>query len=158
MISTDIQIIGKLTAGRVLVAKNHDEDTHNINKQKIIEQLKKRDSDVRNHEMAHGANPELITIGPTQFDYTIGPDGKAYATGGKVILSTGRAKTDEEALVKAEALKKASMAPGEPSSQDFQAWNAAVAMESETINRIYSKNNNKIINPLLKGINFNTYS
>jgi hypothetical protein len=160
MISADNRIISRLSGNQVLVAKKQNPDDSASNKQKAVEELKSRDKEVRNHEAAHSTNPELIKIGSAQFDYTIGPDGKAYATGGKITLSTGNSKTPEEALSKAEALKKASMAPGEPSSQDFQALNAAVAMEFEARNQIYSERK-KIDNgslSLLKGTGLNIYA
>ncbi len=160
MISADNRIISRLSGNQVLVAKKHDPNSPDSNKQKAIEQLKSRDKEVRTHEAAHTTNPELIKIGSAQFDYTIGPDGKAYATGGKVTLSTGNSKTPEEALSKAEALKKASMAPGDPSPQDLQALNSAVAMEFEARNRIYS-DRKRIDNgslSLLKGTGLNIYA
>jgi len=160
MISADNRIISRLSGNQVLIEKKQNPDSPDSNKQKAIEQLKSRDKEVRTHEASHSTNPELIKIGSAQFDYTIGPDGKAYATGGRVTLSTGNSKTPEEALSKAEALKKASMAPGEPSSQDFQAHNAAVAMEFEARNRIYS-DRKKIDNgslSILKGTGLNIYA
>jgi hypothetical protein len=160
MISADNRIISRLSGNQVLVAKKQNTDSPDSNKQKAVEQLKSRDKEVRAHEAAHSTNPELIKIGSSQFDYTIGPDGKAYATGGKVTLSTGNSRTPEEALSKAEALKKAAMAPGEPSSQDFQTLNAAVAMEFEARNQIYS-DRKKIDNgslSLLKGAGLNIYA
>jgi hypothetical protein len=160
MISANTHVLGRLSGNQVLVAKKQNPDDPASNKQKAVEELKSRDKEVRNHEAAHSTNPELIKIGSAQFDYTIGPDGKAYATGGKITLSTGNSKTPEEALSKAQALKKASMAPGEPSSQDFQALNAAVAMEFEAKNQIYS-NRKKIDNgslTLLKGSGLNIYA
>ncbi len=160
MISTNTQIIGKLSGNQVLVAKKQNPADPESNKQKAIEQLKSRDKEVRIHEMSHSTNPELIKIGSAQFDYTIGPDGKAYATGGRVTLSTGSSKTPEEALAKAEALKRASMAPGEPSSQDFQALNAAQSMEYEARNQIYTENKNisNVSRSLQKGSNLNLYA
>lgn len=160
MISANTQVLGRLSGNQVLVAKQQNPDDPASNKQKTIDELKSRDKEVRTHEAAHTTNPELIKIGSAQFDYTIGPDGKAYATGGKVTLSTGNSKTPEEALSKAEALKKASMAPGEPSPQDSQALNSAVAMEFEARNRIYS-DRKKIDNgslSLLKGTGLNIYA
>ena len=160
MISSNRQIIGRLWGNQVLVAKKQSPDDPDSSEQKVIDRLKSRDKEVRVHEMSHSTNPDLIKIGSAQFDYTIGPDGKAYATGGKVALSTGNSRTPEEALAKAEALKKASMAPGAPSSQDFQALNAAISMEFEAQNRIYSdkKNIDKSSLSLLKGTNFNIYA
>lgn len=160
MISSDNKIIGRLSGNHVLVAKNENPGDPDSGRQRIIEQLKSRDKEVRSHEASHSISPELVKIGSAQFDYTIGPDGKAYATGGRVTLSTGSAMTPEEALSKAEALKKASMAPGEPSTKDFQALNAAVAMEFEAKNRIYSEDNNrsKISLSLLKGTNLDIHA
>jgi len=162
MVSLYSNILGRLPGGRVLVAKINGPGPgeQDSSEQRVIEQLKARDREVRQHEASHSTNPELVKIGAASFDYTIGPDGKAYATGGKVTLSTGGAGTPEEALRKAEALKKAAMAPGEPSSKDFQAMNAAVAMEMEARNRIYSgsKKNEQQGNPELKGLNLNIYA
>jgi len=159
MISAITQIIGRLSGNHVLVAKEQNPDSPYSGRQRAIEQLKMRDKDVRAHEAAHTSNPDLVTVGAAQYDYTIGPDGKAYATGGRVTLSTGNARTPQEALVKAEALKKASMAPGSPSSHDFQALNAAISMESEALNLIY--NEKKIFNgspSQIKGMNLNLYA
>lgn len=160
MISTDSRILGSLPGGHVLVAKTRDDESPGSDKQQVIDSLKARDREVRSHEASHGTSPELIKIGSAQFDYTIGPDGKAYATGGRVTLTTGNSRTAEEALSKAEALKKASMAPGAPSPQDFQALNAAVAMEFEARNSIYTDKNNTGKNSLslLKGTNLSIYA
>lgn len=160
MISDSIQIIGKLPGNRVLISKQQNPDDPDSEKQRTIDRLKNRDREVRLHEMSHSTSPDLIKIGPAQFDYTIGPDGKAYATGGNVTLTTGNPGTPEEALVKARALKQASMAPGEPSSKDFQAFNAALSMEFEAQNQIYSGNKKleKTNLSLLKGTNLNFYA
>ncbi|MCL1834259.1 MAG: hypothetical protein FWG49_07140, partial [Leptospirales bacterium] len=123
-ISNDI-VVGKLPGNNVLIIRGENSDNPNSEEQRILGKLQIRDREVRAHEMSHGTDPNLIKIGSAQFDYTIGPDGKAYATGGRVALSTGSPNSPEDALVKAEALKKAAMAPGSPSPQDFQALNAA---------------------------------
>ncbi len=160
MISSAGRILGKLSGNQVLVAKKQDQDSSDSVKQRAIEDLKNRDKEVRAHEAAHSGDPRLVKIGAAQFDYTIGPDGKAYATGGRVTLSTGNARTPEEALSKAEALKKASMSPGEPSSKDFQALNSAIAIEFEARNQIYRDKHQKDENSLslLKGSNFSIYA
>ncbi|MCL2025715.1 MAG: hypothetical protein FWG92_02790 [Leptospirales bacterium] len=156
-ITNDI-IIGKFSGNNVLILRGENVADPNSEKQRIIDELKIRDKEVKAHEMSHGTDPNLIKIGSPQFDYTIGPDGKAYATGGKVILSTGRPSSSEDALAKAESLKRAAMSPGDPSPQDFQALNAATAMASEAQNNLYS-NKNKLNNaPLTKGANFNIYA
>lgn len=160
MVFSGNQIIGRLAGRQVLVARIQGPEGQDSSEQKAVQELKRRDKEVRMHEAAHSSNPDLVKIGAAQFDYTIGPDGKAYATGGRVTLSTGRARTPEEALSKAEALKKAAMAPGEPSSKDFQALNSAIAMEFEARNQIYSDKNKKDekTGSLLKGSNFSIYA
>ena len=157
-ITNDI-VVGKLPGNNVLIIRGENPNEPNSEEQRIIGKLQIRDREVKVHEMAHGTDPNLIKIGAAQFDYTIGPDGRAYATGGRVTLSTGSPNSPEDALAKAESLKKASMAPEAPSPQDFQALNAAIAMESEAQNNVYSDNKNKPAgNPLLKGTNLNTYA
>jgi hypothetical protein len=157
-ITNDI-IVGKLPGNNVLIIRGDNSDNPNSEEQRIIGKLQVRDREVKAHEMSHGTDPNLIKIGAAQFDYTIGPDGRAYATGGKVTLSTGNPSSPEDALAKAESLKKASMAPGAPSPQDFQALNAAIAMEVEAQNNIYSNNKDKQgSNPLLKGTSLNIYA
>jgi hypothetical protein len=157
MISTVNQVIQKLSGNKVLVAREQKPGEFNSEEQKIISRLKERDREVRVHEMSHGANPEIIKIGSAQLDYTIGPDGKAYAVGGQQTVSTGSARNPEGALLKAEALKKAAVAPGESSPLDLQALNAAKAMEIEAANQIYLSNKNikKSNHSLLKGTNLN---
>ena len=81
MISSAGQIIGRLGSSHVLVAKERDTSAPESKEQKAIDELKRRDKEVRVHEAAHGSDPRLVKIGAAQFDYTIGPDGKAYATG-----------------------------------------------------------------------------
>ena len=152
-------VIGRFPGNNVLIIRRENINDPNSDEQRIVDKLQIRDREVKAHEMAHGTDPNLIKIGSTQFDYTIGPDGKAYATGGKVTLSTGNPSSPEDAAIKAQALKKASMAPGTPSPQDFQALNAAISMEAEAQNYIYSENKSKLNNnPFSKGSNLNTYA
>jgi len=156
-ITNDI-IVGKFPGNNVLIIRGENSAGPNSEEQRIIGKLQIRDREVKAHEAAHGTDPNLIKIGAAQFDYTIGPDGRAYATGGKVTLSTGNPSSPEDAIAKAESLKKASMAPGNPSPQDFQALNSAVAMKAEALNNIYSDKNKPDSNPLLIGTNINTYA
>ena len=152
-------IIGRFPGNNVLIIKRENINDPNSDEQRVVDKLQIRDREVRAHEMSHGIDPNLIKIGSAQFDYTIGPDGKAYATGGKVTLATGNPTSPEDAVDKAQALKKASMAPGNPSPQDFQALNAAISMEAEAQSNIYSDDKNKMNpNPFAKGTNLNTYA
>lgn len=99
--------------------------------QRLVEQLKQRDAEVRAHEQAHmAAGGGHITSGPS-YSYQSGPDGKRYAIGGEVGIDTSMKAGDPEGnLEKARAIIRAAMAPAEPSSQDVRVAAAARAMES----------------------------
>jgi len=96
---------------------------------RILQQLRARDREVRAHEAAHvAAGREFIRSGP---DYILqqGPDGRAYAVGGEVRLDTRPVTGNpEETLRKAEVVRRAALAPAEPSSQDVQVAAQAQAM------------------------------
>jgi hypothetical protein len=94
-----------------------------------IAKLKKIDSEVHAHEQAHmAAGGSLVKGGPT-YSYTNGPDKKRYATAGEVSIDTSPVKDDPEAtILKGERVKRAAMAPAQPSSQDYAVAAAATQM------------------------------
>lgn len=52
--------------------------------QKQVEELQKRDREVKQHEQAHlSAGAGIVVSGPT-YQYQRGPDGNQYAIGGEV--------------------------------------------------------------------------
>lgn len=95
----------------------------------VIAQLKARDSEVRAHEMAHKtAGGQYVTGGPT-YQYQTGPDGKQYAVGGEVSISTSPIDGDPEATIeKAMIVQRAALAPAEPSAQDYRVASEAMQM------------------------------
>ena len=99
--------------------------------QKQVEEMKKRDREVRTHEQAHVAAAAGLAGAPV-YEYQAGPDGKRYAVGGHVDVQTSGSSDPETALREAEAVKRAATAPAEPSSAD----RAAAASASADINRI----------------------
>jgi len=84
-----------------------------------VTKLKQRDSEVRAHEQAHlSAGGQYVTGGPT-FEYQTGPDGRRYAVGGEVGIDTSAVPDNPEATIqKMEVVKRAALAPAQPSSQD----------------------------------------
>ncbi len=86
---------------------------------RVIQQLKARDQEVRAHEAAHiAAGRPYIVSGPS-YTFQEGPDGRNYAIGGEVQLDTSPVQDDPEAtLEKSETVRRAALAPAEPSSQD----------------------------------------
>lgn len=83
-----------------------------------IRQLKSRDRKVRAHERAHATASGGLGGAPS-YSYTRGPDGVSYATSGSVQIDSAKVAGDPEAtLRKAQQVKRAALAPADPSSQD----------------------------------------
>ena len=97
-----------------------------------IEQLKRRDAEVRAHEQAHmSAAGNLVRRGAS-FDYETGPDGKRYAVGGEVSIDTSTVSGDPQAtLIKAQKIRRAASAPVDPSPQDRSVAAEASRMEAQ---------------------------
>jgi hypothetical protein len=90
--------------------------------------LQERDAEVRGHEAAHQAAGGGLT-GGASFTYQKGPDGKMYAIGGEVSISTKGASSPQEAITNARQVIAAAMAPSNPSGQDFAVASSARMME-----------------------------
>lgn len=96
--------------------------------QQQVEELKRRDAEVREHEAAHLAAAGGYARGGAQYEYQTGPDGKQYAVGGEVQIDTSPVPDDPEATItKMEAVIRAALAPAEPSGQDRQVASEAQA-------------------------------
>ncbi len=94
-----------------------------------LQSLKVRDREVRAHEMAHAAAGGQYVTSGAQFSYQKGPDGRLYAVGGEVGISTSPVAGDPRAtLQKAQTIMRAALAPAEPSSRDRQVAASAAAM------------------------------
>lgn len=94
-----------------------------------LQELKTRDREVRAHEMAHLAAAGPHARGGPSYDYKRGADGRRYAVGGHVNIDTSAVPGNPEAtLRKAEAVRRAALAPAEPSPQDRRIAADAVAM------------------------------
>ncbi len=73
---------------------------------------------MRAHEQAH-ARVGGQHAGSPEYQFERGPDGKSYAVGGSVSISTAPVPGDPQATVqKMEQVKRAALAPAEPSGQD----------------------------------------
>ena len=93
---------------------------------KEIEELKKRDLEVRRHEQAHFRAAGRYAS-PPKYEFETGPDGRRYAVGGSVDIDMSEVPNDPQAtLEKARIIKRAALAPEEPSAQDRK-----VAREAE---------------------------
>lgn len=99
---------------------------------KQVEELKKRDQEVRRHEQAHLAAAGAHARGGPSFTYQKGPDGKMYAIGGEVPIDLSPVAHDPQATIqKAEAIQRAALAPAEPSGPDRQVAAKAAALATK---------------------------
>lgn len=86
--------------------------------QEKIEKLKKRDQEVVAHEQAHASAGGQYAGSPS-YTYETGPDGVQYAVGGEVPIDISKISGDPQATIaKAAQVKRAALAPAEPSGQD----------------------------------------
>lgn len=97
-----------------------------------VQELKKRDAEVRAHEQAHLAAAGSLAQGGASFDYQSGPDGNRYAVGGEVSIDTSKVAGDPAATIaKAQRIRRAALAPAEPSSTDRSVASQASSMEAQ---------------------------
>ncbi len=97
---------------------------------KQVEQLKRRDAEVKRHEQAHKTAAGQFASGGPSYEYQTGPDGKQYAVGGEVQIDTSEVPNDPQATIqKAQQIKRAALAPKDPSSQDRKVAAEASKME-----------------------------
>ena len=97
-----------------------------------LQELQRRDREVRQHERAHISAGGRHVRGGASFSYERGPDGKHYAVGGEVQIDTSPVAGDPAATIrKMQAVKRAAMAPAEPSAQDRAVAAAAARAEAE---------------------------
>ena len=94
---------------------------------RVIEQLLRRDREVRAHEAAHVAAAGGLAGAP-RFDTTIGPDGRRYVTGGEVPISMAPGGTPEETIARMTRVQQAALAPVSPSGQDMSVASRAARM------------------------------
>lgn len=112
--------------------------------QKVVQQLKARDMEVRVHEQAHqSAGGQYVTGGPN-FKYQTGPDGNQYAVGGEVQIDVSEVPGDPEATIqKARVVRSAANAPAQPSGQDRNVAAQANALEAKASKELAEKQSEK---------------
>jgi len=99
--------------------------------QRKVDELEKIDREVRAHEQAHLSAAGGYAQGGASYDYVTGPDGKRYANGGHVKIDTSPERTPEATIRKADVVRKAALAPAEPSPADRQIAADAAKMKAD---------------------------
>ncbi len=98
--------------------------------EQILQKLATLDREVRNHERAHAAVGGQYAGAP-RYEYERGPDGVNYAVAGEVPISTGAIPNDPQMTIeKAQVIRRAALAPAEPSAQDRKVAAEAAQMEA----------------------------
>ncbi|RMG53682.1 MAG: hypothetical protein D6717_10835 [Gammaproteobacteria bacterium] len=101
-----------------------------------LRELKRRDQEVRAHERAHISAGGQYVRGGAHYSYQYGPDGRRYAVGGEVSIDVAPVPNDPQAtLQKAQTIRRAALAPANPSGQDravaAQAQQMAIQAQAE---------------------------
>ena len=92
-----------------------------------VQELQRREQEVRQHEQAHATTGGQYAGQPT-YTFRLGPDGHLYATGGEVKIDTAAVPNNPSATIrKMEQVKRAALAPSQPSAADRQ-----IAAEAQT--------------------------
>jgi hypothetical protein len=90
----------------------------------LLRDLQGRDREVRAHEQAHQAAGGQYA-GHASFAYQQGPDGRRYAIGGEVPIDVGRENEPEATIRKMQVVKRAALAPAQPSAADRRIASSA---------------------------------
>jgi len=100
-------------------ARSADGDPLTDDERRALERLERRDAKVRAHEQAHVAAAGELYRGGPYYTYESGPDGRRYAVGGSVSIDTAPVENDPAAtILKAMKIRRAALAPADPSSAD----------------------------------------
>ncbi len=139
--TVEISAVGRAKASatgkRDLASKNNDDSgkaTNLSDEEKTqVQELQKVDRQTRAHEQAHLSASGGLARGGASFNFTKGPDGRLYAVGGEVSIDTAPVSGDPDATIrKADTIRRAALAPSEPSSQDKAVAAQAAKMANES--------------------------
>lgn len=94
-----------------------------------IEDMKARDQEVRTHEQAHKSAGGQYAASPS-YTYETGPDGKRYITDGEVSIDIAEESDPQATIDKMQVVKRAALAPAEPSGADRRVYAEASNKEA----------------------------
>ena len=131
---------------------NNESDQNINNSEKLsteqktqISKLKAREKEVIAHEQAHKSVGGQFA-GAMSYTYTTGPDGKRYVSGGEVGIAIPGGEPSEKLIQDLRQVKRAALAPANPSGQDMSVASSADAkiqkMQSE-LNKAYLQDEEK---------------
>ena len=125
--------------------KNNSNEKLSTEQKTEISKLKAREKEVIAHEQAHKSVGGQFS-GAMSYTYTTGPDGKRYVSGGEVSIAIPGGEPSEKLIQDLRQVKRAALAPANPSGQDMSVASSADAkiqkMQSE-LNKAYFQNEEK---------------
>ena len=111
----------------------------NPEEQQETRELEQRDREVRAHEQAH-ASAGGRYAGHPSYDYERGPDGELYAVGGEVSIDAAPVPNDPEATIdKMRVVRRAALAPAQPSPQDRRVAAEAARTEAKARRELHEQ-------------------
>lgn len=118
-------------AARALPGRAADKPAGRLSEaeERKLRELRETDARVRRHEEAHRAAAGSLYRGGPNYTYETGPDGKRYAVAGSVSIDTSPGRTPEETVQKAAQIRRAALAPMDPSGADRSIAAKASRME-----------------------------
>ncbi len=124
------------TPSEELSTKAPDEQNLSQEELRTMADLQKRDTEVRAHEQAHLSAAGQYAAGGASFSYVTGPNGKRYANGGEVPIDISREKTPEATIQKMRTVRRAALAPANPSGADRGIAAQASSLEAQAMKEL----------------------
>ncbi len=135
----DIVDPGLLTVvqGITQSANTEDPGRLTLEEQRTVEDMRRRDSTVRQEEQTQAAQAGQFAGAPI-YEYQVGPDNKRYAVAGEVPVSIPDPSSDPATLERAlDVLSQAATSPAATSAQEFmaaqQAAGQAARVDTESV-------------------------
>lgn len=122
----------KATSTKEESQSNASNPSNATNEMKLAAEIRRLvvvENHVKQHEAAHMAVGGEFA-GTASYSYTTGPDGKRYISGGEVSISIPSTDDKKEAIRMLEQVKRAALAPADPSAQDQSTAASASAKQS----------------------------
>jgi len=126
-------------------ASSENELSLSTDELKLLNTLKRRDKEVRAHEQAHLSVAGQYAGGSASFTTEKGPDGNSYATGGEVAIDLSTGKSPEATITKMQTIKRAALAPANPSPADRMIASVASTKESQARKELLSIDQEKLL-------------
>lgn len=118
-----------------------DSDVQQQKIQEEVQKLKAVEEKVIAHEMAHKSVGGQYA-GAVHYEYKAGPDGRSYIAGGEVPIDVSDERTPEETMQKMAIVRRAALAPVDPSPQDQKvAAEAAIKEQNALLESLKQKYN-----------------